>query len=147
VLQVPEAILEQTFAQFRACGLGRAECVTWWLGPLAEPRVVAEVVHPLHTATAGGYDIAGPWQNEFWLRLASNELELRAQIHTHPGSAFHSSRDDSMAAIQTVGFLSLVIPDFGLGKSSLHGAYLAERAPDGSWLAISPSSRIELVKS
>lgn len=139
--------MEQTFAHFRACGLGRAECVIWWLGPLAESGVIDAVAHPLHTASAGGYDIDGVWQNEFWLRLASDELELRAQIHTHPGSAFHSSRDDSMAALQTVGFLSLVIPDFGLGEPSLDGTHLAERAPDGSWCAVSPSSRIELVES
>lgn len=147
MLRVPKGILEQTFAHFRACGRGRAECVTWWVGSRADVGAVAEVVHPLHTASAGGYDIDGPWQNEFWLRLAKDGLELRAQIHTHPGSAFHSSRDDSMAAVQTAGFLSLVIPEFGLGQASLNGAHLAERAPDGKWQAVSPSSRIELVES
>ena len=145
MLKVPKRIVEQTFAHFRACGSGRAECVTWWLGPLAESGIVDEVVHPVHTATSGGYDIDGAWQNGFWLRLAKDELELRAQVHTHPGSAFHSSRDDSMAAAQTVGFLSLVIPNFGLGELSLSGAHLAERASDGSWRSALPSSRIELV--
>lgn len=144
MLTVPASILRRSRDEFRACGKGMAECVVYWLGPLDEPDTVDQVVHPTHTATAGGYDVDGAWLNHLWLRLAREQLELRAQLHTHPGVAYHSSRDDAMAALQTDGFLSLVVPDFAMGSDLLSGAHLAERSRDGRWRAVDPVTRLSI---
>jgi hypothetical protein len=135
VLEVPKILLAQTFAHFRACGEGRAECVAYWLGPLDADGLIDEVVHPSHTANAGGYDVDGSWVNELWLRLAAEQREVRAQVHTHPGSAFHSSRDDGLALIERYGFVSVVIPGFAFGPIGLAGAHLAIRDDRGRWVA------------
>jgi hypothetical protein len=67
-------------------------------------------------------------------------------VHTHAASAFHSSRDDNMAAIQTAGFVSLVIPRFALGEGSLEGAHLERRGQDGAWQAVlSPNDEIIVI--
>jgi hypothetical protein len=144
MLTVPARILQRSLEHLRACGRGRAECIVYWLGPLDHPDTIDEVVHPAHTATAGGYDVDGRWLNQLWLRLARERLELRAQVHTHPGAAYHSSRDDAMAALQTEGFLSLVIPEFALGGDPLTGAHLAERAADGRWHAADPATELSI---
>jgi hypothetical protein len=144
MLTVPARILGRSLEHLRACGRGRAECVVYWLGRLDRPDTIDEVVHPAHTATAGGYDVDGRWLNQLWLRLARERLELRAQVHTHPGAAYHSSRDDAMAALQTEGFLSLVIPDFALGDDPLTDAHLAERADDGRWRTADPATRLSI---
>jgi proteasome lid subunit RPN8/RPN11 len=145
VLRLRRDVLEETYGHFRTCGRGRRECVAYWLGPRTEPGTVSEVVHPLHTASATAYNVDGAWLNELWLRLAREELDLRAQVHTHPGSAFHSSRDDDMAALQTPGFTSLVIPAFALGEISLEGAHLERRGAHGEWEPADPASGIEVV--
>lgn len=143
MLRLSLELLEETFDCLRSCGAGRRECVTYWLGPRAADGEVTEVAHPRHEATATAYDVDGAWLNELWLRLAREELELRAQVHTHPNSAFHSSRDNDMAAIQTVGFCSLVIPGFALGPASLDAAHLERRAESGEWQT-APMTEIEV---
>jgi hypothetical protein len=144
MLTVPTSVLRRSLEQLRACGKGRTECVVYWLGPLDHPNTIEEIAHPVHTATAAGYDVDGPWLNELWLRLARERLELRAQVHTHPGAAYHSSRDDAMAALQTESFISLVIPDFALGGDPLTGAHLVERAADGLWHDLDPLTRLSI---
>lgn len=106
--------------------------------------MVDEVVHPMHSAHAGGYDVDGGWQNELWLRLGREDRRLLAQVHTHPGAAYHSQRDDAMAALQTPGFLSLVVPNFALGEISLRGTHLTERAGNGDWVAVDVTKTIEI---
>ncbi len=49
-----------------------------------------------------------------------------------------------MAALQTEGFLSLVIPNFALGDDLLSGAHLAERAADGRWHAVDPVTQLSI---
>jgi proteasome lid subunit RPN8/RPN11 len=144
MLTISASVLQRSLEQLRACGRGRSECVVYWVGPLSHADTIDEVVHPAHTATATGYDVDGPWLNELWLRLAREGLELRAQVHTHPGAAYHSSRDDAMAALQTEGFLSLVIPDFALGSDPLVGAHLVERAADGRWHDVDAVTRLSI---
>jgi hypothetical protein len=63
---------------------------------------------------------------------------------THPGKAFHSRVDDEFPIIHKPGFLSLVIPNFGLGPVGFEDAYLAEIQPDGTWRQVFISSRVML---
>ena len=45
---------------------------------------------------------------------------LLAQVHTHAGEAFHSAVDDAYG-IDTFGFISVVVPEFGRGDlAALH---------------------------
>jgi hypothetical protein len=67
-------------------------------------------------------------------------------VHTHPGSAFHSSRDNGLALVQTSGFRSLVIPNFAEGPVTLRETFLAERTPDGHWRELNPTTDIEVVQ-
>lgn len=137
MLRLSQELFAETFHCLRSCGAGRRECVAYWLGPLDAEGEVTEVVHPRHLATVGSYDVDGAWVNALWLRLAHEKLQLLAQVHTHPSRAYHSGRDDAMGAIQTVGFRSLVIPDFALGPVALDGAHLARRDDDGEWQIVS----------
>jgi len=142
VLRIASAVLPESFEILRSCGAGRAECVVYWLGRRTNDALVDEVVHPKHSSHAGGYDVDGAWQNQLWLRMAREDRRLLAQVHTHPAAAYHSQRDDAMAALQTPGFLSLVVPEFALGEVSLRGTHLAERVGDGGWIALDAVKKI-----
>ena len=136
-------VLERSFEQLRRCGDCRRECVVLWTGPLAQPGRIDDVVHPVHTASAVDYEIDPRWIGELWLQLAELRRTVRAQVHTHPGSAYHSSQDDAHALVHTPGHLSLVIPAFASGPIGLVGAFLTERSSDGSWHELDPHSAIK----
>lgn len=143
-LRLGEGLLREAFSVTRACGAGERECVAYLSGPLDDADVVDEVVHPHHTASSGGYRVSPSWLHAFWLDLARRGREVRLQVHTHPGAAYHSSTDDELPLAQTAGFLSLVLPNFAQGPSTLVNAHLAELSPDGSWASVSPNDRLEV---
>ena len=84
------------------------------------------------------------WLNDFWFCLAQANLGVRIQAHTHPGEAFHLPTDDAFPIIHTIGFLSLVIPNFALGPIGFENAYLAEIQEDGCWREVAIAKRIIL---
>jgi hypothetical protein len=142
VLEVPAGLLAHTFARLRDCGAGRAECVQYWCADLTRPDLVVDVVHPVHTATAVSYDVDEGWVTPFFLTLRAQQRTVRAQVHTHPGRASHSSVDDRFALAPATGFMSLVIPDFAAGAPSLHGSHLVAVAADGTWHQRDPNSAV-----
>jgi hypothetical protein len=142
--RLPRSILDQTFAHFRGCGLGRRECQVLWVSPWGAPETISKAVHPEHEAHVGGFVLADHWLNDFWFRLAEENLGVRIQVHTHPGEAFHSPTDDAFPIIHTTGFLSLVIPNFALGPIGFEGAFLTEIQADGRWREIAITERLVL---
>lgn len=135
MLRISPEVLETSFAHLRSCGGAAAECVVLWVGSQETPQVIDEVVHPVHSASAIGYDIDPSWIREFWLDLANRGRMVRAQVHTHPGSAYHSSRDDGLPLIHTEGYISIVIPRFAMGSIELNDVHVARRTADGRWTA------------
>jgi len=138
MLLVTQEVLERSFEYLRACGAGHLECVVYWTGPHERSDYVDEVVHPRHSASAAGYDVDPSWIGELWLDLAERQRTVRAQVHTHPGAAFHSGRDDRLPLVHVAGYLSLVLPHFAQGPVGLAGAHLVERDSEGKWIARNP---------
>jgi hypothetical protein len=134
--QIAKGVLEQTFEHLRRCGVGRAECVVYLTGSIDDPSTVDGVEHPRHTAGPAGYDLDSDAIGQLWNKLAASRRSIRVQVHTHPGVAYHSSRDDALAIVQTPGFLSLVIPNFALGEVGFDGAFLAQYTGDGRWIEV-----------
>jgi len=137
-------MLEETFKHFRDCGRGREECQILWVSSWASPEVIAKVVHPKHKAYRGGFLLDDRWLNDFWMELGNTNMGVRFQVHTHPQEAFHSPTDDEFPIIHKPGFLSLVIPKFGLGAIGFKDAYLTEIQPDGRWQEVAIPSRLVL---
>lgn len=138
MLTLPAAVLTATFEQFRACGDGQRECVAYWCADAATPDILTGVVHPTHTAAGGGYEVDDSWVMEFFRSLHNRQETVRVQVHTHPRGAGHSWIDDAYALIPAQGFLSVVVPDFGLGPVGLSGTHLVEMTRDGEWVERDP---------
>src|SRR5437763_818131 len=49
--------------------------------------------------------------------LRRGRLMVAAQVHSHPGPAFHSKADDRWAIVRHEGALSLVVPDFAVNTT------------------------------
>lgn len=143
-MRIAAGVIEGSFETFRVCGAGHDECVVYWSGPLDDPGLADRMHHPRHIAGPFGYDVDGAWLTEFFPSLTADRRKVRIQVHTHPGSTFHSSRDDGMALIYVPGFLSLVIPNFGLGEPSLDDSYLAVLDESGRWQEIDPRKELDI---
>lgn len=142
--RIAPEILGRTFSHFRECGQSRRECQVLWTSSWNSPETIEETVHPEHHASGDGFVLDDRWLSEFWLELGQKNMGIRVQVHTHPHRAFHSRTDDEFPIIHRPGFLSLVIPNFGMGPVGFANAYLAEIQPDGQWNEIPISSRLVL---
>ncbi len=140
--RLEKEVLERVFEHLRRCGAGKRECVVYLTGPVDDPSIVDGVVHPHHMASPGRYDVDSAAIAELWQDLLRSARSVRVQVHTHPGAAYHSPLDDAWALVHTPGFLSLVIPNFALGKVGFDGAFLAERTDDGRWVGVPISDRL-----
>jgi hypothetical protein len=144
VYRLPRSVLDETFAHFRDCGCGRRECQVLWVSPWDAPETISKPVHPQHKAHVGGFVLDDRWLNDFWFALAKDNLGIRIQVHTHPCEAFHSPTDDAFPIVHTVGFLSLVIPNFALGPIGFQDAFLTEIQADGRWREVPIAERLVL---
>jgi hypothetical protein len=69
---------------------------------------------------------------------------LAAQIHAHPGRAYHSGADDVLALIRLPGALSIVVPDFAAGPLRPRRWSVHRRNADGAWRRLPRRVRLEL---
>ena len=143
MLTLAPEVLSTTFEHLRYCGAGTKECVVAWVASIESPNYIDEVLHPAHTASAVRCDFDPVWIGELWIELSRRRRTVRAQVHSHPGSAYHSARDDQFPLIHTPGFVSIVIPNFASGPVSLSDAYVTERDSDGGWHSL---DRLEAIR-
>lgn len=144
LLRLASDILQKTFSTLRECGRGQCECAIYWIGP-SESNAVNGVEHPIHRRSPFGYEIDDHWLTDFWKRLAASKHSIKAQVHTHPGEAFHSATDDKWPIVSQEGFLSIVIPDFATGEISLENTWIGRLNEDGVWSRLgSPEQAIGL---
>jgi hypothetical protein len=143
MLSVDSGVLPATFAALRRCGGGERECVAYWLGPANEPGRVDHILQPPHDASRHHYEIDPAWVTTLFLNLRATRQSVRAQVHTHPGrSVAHSPTDDEFALAPSLGFVSLVLPYFATGSTTLTGSYTAVITGTG-WTELPPEQVIQ----
>jgi hypothetical protein len=137
-------LLMRTFKVFRDCGYGARECQVLWTSSWLEPYRISRLIHPHHQAHAGGFSVESQWLTALWNDLAQAAEGIRIQVHTHPYEAFHSAVDDLYPVVHSSGFLSLVIPNYGIGPIDLNRAYLTQIQNDGSWKRVAIPKHIRI---
>ncbi len=116
---LPERILELTLESLAAIGRRRVEGFVVWGGVLEEGGRLLRfqsALTPRQQAyrTQMGLLVVVDSDGLFEINKTLNDLGqiLAAQVHTHPGEAYHSETDDHQPIVTLVGGLSLVIPFF-----------------------------------
>ena len=130
-IHFPASLLQSIIDVLMDCGRGRNECIVYVTAQLDSPRAADAFIHPHHASTPVSTTVDAAELNRVWDELRETGRRIVMQIHSHPGSAFHSSTDDNFPIIHSVGFLSLVLPSFG--NRGLDGAYLAVYEGGGKW--------------
>jgi hypothetical protein len=132
LISVPSRVVSTTLDTLVRCGASRRECVVYWAGPQGDDRV-DEVIHPRHRAGPVGYQVDQSWVIEYFLALSQARRRTLVQVHSHPATwVGHSETDDRFVLVPSVGFHSIVVPNFGHGLATASwGIWRLER--DGSW--------------
>jgi len=78
--------------------------------------------------------------------LHESSLRLIAQIHSHPGRAYHSEMDDRYAIATKEGSYSIVVPDFAVGEANLH-RWVVYQLRRGRWIELGKKQGTFLLRS
>ena len=109
----PQAAIEQALLHLRDAGKRRQECVVLWLGKRENDTVkITRCYRPLQRAKMDQFHIPPEGMTALQGVMRAERLMVAAQVHSHPGLAFHSEADDTWAIVRHEGALSLVVPRF-----------------------------------
>lgn len=125
----------------RRFGAARCEGLVLWVGEVEGERAVVDDVwvprqRPIRSEQGVGYFVESDVLFELNRQLAASKRRLIAQIHSHPGEAYHSETDDAYAIVTTEGGFSLVVPDFGQAPAN-PTSWAVYRLTDAQWTELS----------
>jgi proteasome lid subunit RPN8/RPN11 len=115
-LLIAAGVWDELIGELGRRGLGRRESGAFLLGPAnGDPRLIIEVVYlddldP--NCLTGGISFDGRYYSRLWDICQQRGLQVRADIHTHPGGSVRQSsidRDNPMVARRD--HLALIVPD------------------------------------
>jgi hypothetical protein len=79
------------------------------------------------------YAVDGEELHKINVWLYKNNMNLIAQIHSHPSEAYHSTTDDRFPIVDTFGGVSIVVPDFARGLVSLNNCAIYRLSLKKTW--------------
>lgn len=126
-----------TLSHLRSCGRRGVEGMVLWAGTVTAGEArVEEAIVPVQDGriTVHGLivTVSGDELHRINVHLYKTGLKLIAQVHSHPGHAYHSAVDDEYAIATEVGAFSIVVPDFAEGPFEI-GDYAVYRLREGRW--------------
>jgi proteasome lid subunit RPN8/RPN11 len=142
---IPCDILEQTIASLRTFGVRRHEGLVLWLGSIIDGstchvrRILTPPQKSIKSEDGVGYFVTSETLFSLNKLLSNTGLRLLAQVHSHPGRAYHSAADDRFCIVTTEGGFSIVVPAFGFGTSDLF-QWATYRLIKGTWEKLSPKA-------
>jgi hypothetical protein len=117
-LLVPEAVIDVTLKLLASFGNGRHEGVVYWAGQVSRDRtIVLHAIAPDAETGPGFFRTSVEANAAVITQACSLNLELVAQVHSHPrGWVDHSDGDNQMALKPFAGSYSIVVPSYGGGS-------------------------------
>lgn len=120
---VPQPIVGETVAYLKRYGARGCEGLAYWAGSVgANGEVVVQTLILVnHEPQGAGVHVTRDEARRLVRALAELDLKLVAQVHSHPGEAFHSLGDDEHATSFHEGFISAVVPHYAREDVGLYG--------------------------
>jgi proteasome lid subunit RPN8/RPN11 len=141
---VPKEVTEKTQLFLRQVGRSGKEGMVLWVGTQEGARF--QVTTPLiprqrGISTKDGVCVIvdSDEMHRINKELFESGLRLIAQVHSHPTDAYHSDTDDEFAIANTIGCLSLVVPDFASRDFDLSDCAVYRLDRTGSWREVEPA--------
>ncbi len=120
LVQVDAVAIDETRDHLRQMGRKGLEGLALWVGQAnGATFTVKGALIPRQTGSSSDHgllvQVDGDELHRINVELYKREWRVIAQIHSHPGAAYHSSTDDRYAIATTLGAFSIVVPDFAEG--------------------------------
>ena len=143
-------MVRKTLQTMRDFGAHGCEALVLWLGVVRSSHAHVMTAftpnqHPVKSESGVGYFVSGETLFELNRALADTGLRLIAQVHSHPGEAYHSAADDRYAIVTVDGGFSLVVPDFGQGAAD-PALWAVYRLIDGEWNELPAEEAQDLIQ-
>jgi hypothetical protein len=147
---VPARCIESTHVHLLECGLRGCEGMALWAGSRSGNAFrVQHAIIPKQRGIRSDHGIAvavGPEElHRINVWLFQNKVSLVAQIHSHPGAAYHSDTDDSYALVAKEGALSIVVPNFARDGFIIPRCAVYRLSAIGHWTEVSPDAANKLI--
>jgi proteasome lid subunit RPN8/RPN11 len=117
---VPDVIWKESFFTLSQYCDADSEGLVFWGGVVCSAASIQVTGLYRIAHTPQGWAVRVSNDEARWLvrRLHLRDEKLVAQVHSHPGEAFHSRGDDNRAASFHNGYLSIVAPRFAMAVES-----------------------------
>lgn len=140
-IRVPGAVADEVQQWLRLAGQQSCEGVGFWAGTQEDETFdvrAAYIPRQLAGRSDDGVMVMIPGDELFRMNvwLHQQRLTLIAQVHSHPGRAYHSETDDDFAVMSRVGGLSIVVPDYARRPFSLAFAAVYRLREMGRWVPL-----------
>lgn len=133
-IKLPYSIVEETLEFFIDYSKHGLEAFAIWVGEeLHDIFEIKEVWFPKQENTMISYYIPAIDVHNINVKLYKKRYSAIAQLHTHPGDAFHSSIDDEYTILSLPGSFSIVIPDYGNIPICAVDEWVIYRLLNGEW--------------
>lgn len=148
-VDIPSEVIDETITSLRKYGQSGCEGLVLWLGEINNQNfgVVQKALTPpqrsIQNETGVGYFVTSETLFSLNKFLSETGLRLIAQVHSHPGHAYHSEADDRYCIVTSEGGFSLVVPNFALPPTSLT-SWAAYKLKNGRWKKVKTR---ELIKT
>lgn len=133
---VQKHVLNETSKHLKKYGKKESESLVFWAGWLDE-KCEAHVTSckiPLDVKWGLGVRVDLNGMLKLMDELVKEDLILLAQVHSHPGDFGHSHGDDLTASSYRKGYISIVVPDWGLiDLPDLSRCYVHEYDQNWQW--------------
>ncbi len=145
---LPGTIIDETIERFSKYGEEGVEAFGLWVGDERDDFFhIREVWIPPQENTMLSYYVTSVDVHRINVKLNRLGFSAIAQLHTHPGTAFHSYVDDSFAILLLPGSLSIVIPKYGnIEVEDFFGEIASYKLQNNEWRPLSPQEVNRLFK-
>lgn len=149
---LPAALAKETQVNLRAAGLRGNEGLVVWSGiqkgsVFHVRTVTAPPQRGIRTADGVCVVVDGDALHQLNVAMFKRGERLFAQVHSHPGRAYHSAMDDQYAIVTTSGGLSIVVPDFAARAFKVAECAVYRLAANGRWKEVSSRQAAELIST
>lgn len=137
----PRSCAQQAVDWLYKAGSRRVEGVALFAGIReGDTFIIKRTIIPEQKAgnVEGGliYVVDGEELYRIGLELFDCGLQLFAQIHSHPGAAYHSDTDDAYPIVTVIGGISIVVPNFARGGVNISEWAVYRLLPTIGWTEI-----------
>lgn len=150
-IKIPGECIEAVYRHLIAAGKKGVEGVALWAGTMegAKFEVKATIIPKQNAYQLEDgllYSVDGDELHRINVWLYTNGLTLAAQVHSHPGAAYHSETDDAYPIVAVLGGVSIVIPDFGMRAFDLQDWAVYRLHASEGWVGMKYHEVINLIE-